>query len=87
MITVMREALVRAPLDKENLDQVIVGNCFAPIEQNVARVSLLVMGVAYEVPGYTINCVCTSASQAVIMGAQVIMQGKAHVVLAGELNP
>lgn len=83
IITAMKEVLARAGLEKENLDQVIIGNCFAPIEQNIARVSSLIMGVPYEIPGYTINCACASASQAVITGANAILQGQADIVLAG----
>ena len=83
MIVVMKEVLARANLGKEDLDQVIIGNCFAPIEQNVGRVSSLMMGIPYEVPGYTINCACVSASQAIINGANAIRLGQADIVLAG----
>lgn len=83
IITAMEEVLNRAGLQKENLDQVILGNCFDPIDQNIGRVASLIMGVPYEVPGYTINCACASASQAVITGANAILQGQADIVLAG----
>jgi acetyl-CoA C-acetyltransferase len=83
VITVMEESLKRAKIEKETLDQVILGNCFAPIDQNIGRVSSLVMGIPYEVPGHTINCACASASQAIISGANAILQGKANIVLAG----
>ena len=83
VITVMKECLRRAKIEKETLDQVIIGNCFAPIDQNIGRVSSLVMGIPYEVPGFTINCACASASQAIISGANVILQGQADIVLAG----
>lgn len=83
MIAVIRECQERANLENGNLDQVIVGNCFAPIDQNVARVSALIMGLPHEIPGYTINCACASASQAVIIAANAISQGQADVVLAG----
>lgn len=83
MIAVMKECQNRAKLENGNLDQVIVGNCFAPIDQNIARVSALIMGLPHEIPGYTINCACASASQAVIIGANAISQGQADVVLAG----
>jgi acetyl-CoA C-acetyltransferase len=79
----MKEALKRAGLEKDQVDQVIVGNCFAPIDQNVARVSLLLMGMPYEIPGYTINCACASASESIIVGANAIAMGQAEVVLAG----
>jgi len=83
MMTVMKESLRRAQLEKEDLDQVIVGNCFAPVEQNIARVASLLMGVPDRVPGYTINCACASASQAVISGANAIALGQADIILAG----
>ena len=79
----MKESLRRAQLEKEDLDQVIVGNCFSPIDQNVARVTSLLMGIPDEVPGYTINCACASASQAIISGANAIALGQADVILAG----
>jgi acetyl-CoA C-acetyltransferase len=83
MMTVMKESLRRAQLEKEDLDQVIVGNCFAPVEQNIARIASLLMGVPDRVPGHTINCACASASQAIIQGANAIAMGQAAVVLAG----
>ena len=83
VITVMKECLRRAKIEKETLNQVIIGNCFAPIDQNIGRVSSLVMGIPYEVPGFTINCACASASQAIISGANAILQGQADIVLAG----
>ncbi len=83
MMTVMKESLRRARLEKEDLDQVIVGNCFAPVEQNIARAASLLMGVPDRVPGHTINCACASASQAIISGSNAIALGQADVVLAG----
>lgn len=44
-IKVMQQSLKGAQLDKEMLDQVIIGNCFAPIDQNIARTASLVIGV------------------------------------------
>jgi acetyl-CoA C-acetyltransferase len=83
MMTVMKESLRRAQLEKKDLDQVIVGNCFSPVDQNVARLTSLLMGIPDRVPGHTINCACASASQAIISGANVIAMGQADVVLAG----
>lgn len=83
IMTVMKESLRRAQLEKEDLDQVIVGNCFAPVEQNIARVASLLMGVPDRVPGHTINCACASASQAIISGANAIALGQADIILTG----
>jgi acetyl-CoA C-acetyltransferase len=83
MTTVMKECLKRARLENKDLDQVILGNCFSPIDQNIARLSSLILDLPYDIPGFTINCACASASQAVIAGANAILQGQAEVILAG----
>jgi acetyl-CoA C-acetyltransferase len=83
LMAVMKESLQRARLSPEHLDQVIMGNCFSPLEQNLARISSLLLGFPYEIPGYTLNCACASSSQAIINGANAILQGTAEVVLAG----
>lgn len=82
-ITVIKESLLRDQLSKEDLDQVIVGSCFAPAEQNIARTASLLMGVPDRIPGYTINRACASASQAIISGANAIALGQAEIILAG----
>ena len=83
MTTVMKECLNRARLENRDLDQVILGNCFSPIDQNIARISSLILNLPYDIPGFTINCACVSASQAVIAGVNAILQDQAEVILAG----
>lgn len=83
MTTVMKECLKRARLENKDLDQVILGNCFSPVDQNIARLSSLILDLPYDIPGFTINCACASASQAVIAGTNAILQGQAEVILAG----
>lgn len=83
MMKVMNESLQRAQVEKEELDQVIIGNCFSPIDQNIGRIASLLMGIPDRVPGYTINCACASSSQAIILGANAIALGQADIVLAG----
>ncbi len=80
---VIGEAVARAKLEYDQVDQVILGACFAPLEQNVARIASLLLGLPYEVPAYTINCACSSAMQAVILGYLTIAQGVAEVIVAG----
>jgi acetyl-CoA C-acetyltransferase len=80
---VLKESLSRARVPKEKVDLVILGNCFSPLDQNVARIASLLNGFSYETPGYTLNCACASSSQAIIDGANAILQGQAEVVLAG----
>lgn len=83
MQIVIKEAMNRAGASAAHIDQVIVGNCFAPLEQNIARISSLLLGLPHETPGHTINCACSSGMQAVITGAMAIAQGNADVVVAG----
>jgi acetyl-CoA C-acetyltransferase len=65
------------------VDKVIFGNCFSPIEQNVARVAAYQAGIPEQVPGFTINSTCGSSMQAVISAVQAVQCGEAQVVLAG----
>ena len=83
MKTAMENCIKRAGLKKEEVESVFVGNCFSPLDQNVARISSLLLGLSYETPGLTINCACASSSQAIIAGAGAIALGQAEVVLAG----
>lgn len=83
MQKVIKEAIDRINLAPSEIDQVAVGCCMAPVEQNVARVASLLLGLPYETPGYTINCACSSAMQAVITSAMSIAQGSAGVAVAG----
>ncbi|MFH0787307.1 MAG: thiolase family protein [Pseudomonadota bacterium] len=83
MKTVMVESIKRAGITKEDIGSVFVGNCFSPLDQNVARIASLLLGLPHETPGLTINCACASSSQAVIVGANAIALGQADCVLAG----
>jgi acetyl-CoA C-acetyltransferase len=80
---VINEAITRAGLEFDQVDQVIMGCCMAPLEQNVARIASLLVGLPYEIPAYTLNCACSSAMQAVILGYMTIVLGVADVVVAG----
>jgi acetyl-CoA acetyltransferase len=66
---VILNAISRAGLEKDQVDQVIMGNCLAPLEQNIGRVASLLAGLPYEIPGYTVNCACSSAMQGAILGS------------------
>ncbi len=66
-----------------SIDKVIFGNCFSPLEQNIARIAAYRAGVDERVPGFTINGTCGSSMQAVISAVQAVQCGEAGVVLAG----
>lgn len=69
--------------DLSAVDKVIFGNCFAPLEQNVARNAAYKAGVPEHIPGITINCTCGSSMQALISATQAVQCGEAQLVLAG----
>ena len=87
MKTAMENCIKRAGLEKEEVESVFVGNCFSPLDQNVARISSLLLGLSYETPGLTINCACASSSQAIIAGANAIALGKRMSFWPEEWNP
>jgi len=82
--TVIKEALSRAGVDGEAVDEVIMGNVLtAGLGQNTARQASLNGGIPQERPAMTINQVCGSGLRAAMLGAQVIKNGDANVVVAG----
>lgn len=82
--TVAAEAIKRANLKPEQIDEVILGNVLqAGLGQNVARQITLKAGIPVEVPAETLNIVCGSGLRSVGLAAQMIKAGDAQIVLAG----
>ncbi|WP_238885782.1 acetyl-CoA C-acetyltransferase [Clostridium sp. YIM B02551] len=85
--TVVKEALNRAGLKGEQVDEVILGNVIqAGLGQNVARQVVVKAGLPVEVPATTINIVCGSGLKSVALAAQMIKAGDADVVIAGGME-
>ncbi|WP_123041150.1 acetyl-CoA C-acetyltransferase [Cohnella candidum] len=84
---VIQEALRRAFLKAEEIDEVIMGNVLqAGLGQNPARQAWLKGGLPHEVPALTVNRVCGSGLQAVILAAQSVLLGDADAVVAGGME-
>ena len=82
--TVMKEAVRRAGIDAERIDEVILGEVRQSTEaSNLARCALLGAGFPEHIPGYTVNRLCASAMQAVYSGCQEIWLGEADCIVAG----
>ncbi len=84
--TVIAEALRRAPgLDPREVDDVILGCAMPEAEQglNVARIASLRAGIPVDASAVTINRFCSSGLQAIAFGAERIMAGFAHTIVAG----
>ena len=81
---VIKEALNRAGVKAEDVDEVIMGCVIqAGLGQNVARQASLAAGLPVEVPALTLNIVCGSGLKSVNTAAALIMAGEADVVVAG----
>src|SRR6266404_9730113 len=84
---VVREAVKRAGLKAELVDECIMGNVLpAGLGQNPARVAAIYGGLANEVSALTINKVCGSGLKAVALAAQAIQTGNSSIVVAGGME-
>ena len=84
---VIREALGRAGLAAEAVDEVFMGCVLsAGLGQNPARQAGILAGLPPRVPATTLNKVCGSGLQAVALAARSIRCGDADVVVAGGME-
>jgi acetyl-CoA C-acetyltransferase len=84
---VVREAVARAGVPPELVDEVILGNVVsAGLGQAPARQAALHGGLPPKVAALTINKVCGSGLKAVMLAAQAIANGDAEVVVAGGME-
>lgn len=80
----MKEAITRAGISADLIDDVRYGCCNEPADTlNVARVASLLAGIPDAVTAVTINRVCISGMEAVISGMAMIQADMADVILAG----
>jgi acetyl-CoA acetyltransferase family protein len=82
---VVREAVSRAGVPADVIDEVILGaaNQAGEDNRNVARMAALLAGLPDTVPGYTVNRLCASGLTAIISAAQAVRSGEAEVIVAG----
>ena len=81
---VVKEALKRANVAPENVDEVMFGCILtAGLGQNVARQVSIKAGIPYSVPAYTVGMVCGSGMKSVIEGARSILAGDSDIVVCG----
>ncbi|WP_290772253.1 acetyl-CoA C-acetyltransferase [Anaerofustis sp.] len=84
---VIKEALKRANVPADQVDQVYMGCVIqAGLGQNVARQASIHAGLPIEVPAVTVNVVCGSGLNCVNMAAQMIKAGDADIVVAGGME-
>ena len=81
---VIREAIARAGVDGQSVDEVIMGQVVqGGSGQAPARQAMIHAGLAGTIPALTINMVCGSGLKAVMLAAQAIKAGDAHCIVAG----
>ncbi|QDX91645.1 acetyl-CoA C-acetyltransferase [Brevibacillus laterosporus] len=84
---VIEAALAKAGVDKQHVDEVVMGNVLqAGLGQNPTRQAAMLAGIGEEKPSMTINKVCGSGLKAVHLAYQAIVSGEADVVVAGGME-
>ncbi len=85
--TTIREALARIQMDHSEVNDVLMGSVLqANLGQAPARQAAKFAGLPDYVNCTTINKVCASGMKSIALGAQSIMLGDAHVVVAGGME-
>lgn len=80
----IKAALERAGADPADIGEVIMGNVLqAGVGQAPARQAMIKAGIPAAVPAYTVNKVCGSGLQAVMLAAQAIRAGDEELLVAG----
>ena len=81
---VIKEVLKRSKFDKNEIDEVIMGQVLTASEgQNPARQAAVNAGIPISKPAHIINQVCGSGLRSVISGFQSIKLGDAKNVISG----
>ncbi len=84
---VIKEALNRAGIKPEQVDEVIMGHVLqAGQGQNTVRQAMVKSGLPVEVPAFTLNKVCGSGLRAVSLAAQIIKAGDADIIVVGGME-
>ena len=85
--TVIREALKRANIKPEQVDEVMFGCILTSgLGQNPARQASLKAGLPMSVPAYTVGMVCGSGMKSVIEAGRCIASGDADIIVAGGME-
>ena len=85
--TAIKGALLKGNIDPSWIDEVFMGNVLqAGVGQAPARQAALAAGLGQNVPCTTVNKVCASGMKSVMLGAQTILAGDNHIVVAGGME-
>ena len=80
---IVKETVARTGIDRESIDEVIVGNAGMPADAaNIARVIALRAGIPERIPAYSVQHNCASGMQAAASAYMQILAGMNDIVLA-----
>ncbi len=84
---VLEEAMKRAGIGPQEVDEVIMGNVVsAGLGQNPARQAAIYAGIPPEAGSFTVNKVCGSGLKAVMLAAQSIKAGDTDIIVSGGME-
>src|SRR5947209_10512303 len=84
---VIKEAVRRAGIEPNTIDEVIMGNVVsAGVGQAPARQAAIHADLPVDIPAFTVNKVCGSGLKAVMLAAQAIRAGDAQAFVAGGME-
>ena len=86
--SVIAEALKRAGLGGDQIDEVIMAHGFrtGDLPANSSRAVALKAGLPIEIPEFTINKACGGSLRAVSLAAQLIKAGESDIIIAGGME-
>lgn len=80
---VVKEAVKRANINPEEIEEIIFGNLLNNEVANMARVVGLAAGLPVSVPGITLDRQCAASLNAIAYAAVLIQAGYSDVIVAG----
>lgn len=85
---VIAEALKRAGLKGDEIDEVIMAHGFrsGDLPANSSRAVALKAGIPIEIPEFTINKACGGSLRAISLAAQIIKAGESDIIVAGGME-
>ena len=84
---VIKEAVKRAGIKKEDVDEVLMGQVLpCGYGQNPAKQAAVKAGMPWEAECITVNKVCGSSLKTIMLAAQAIQTGDADVLVAGGME-
>jgi len=84
---VLQALFKRAPVDPKEVDEIIFGCVAQPFDAaNVTRVAAINAGLPLSIPAYTVHRNCSSSMQSVTNACEMILSGRAQVVVAGGME-